>query len=75
MEGRAANHIAKSDIIKLAKSVNKCAASVAIARLFDKTPPENIQENYKYQQKLKNWKIKKKIKNNQSNYSNWLELL
>lgn len=31
--------MAKSDIIKLAKSVKRWAASVAIAKLFDKTPP------------------------------------
>lgn len=39
VDGLPAIHIANNDIIKLAKSVNKCAASVAIARLLDKTPP------------------------------------
>jgi len=31
--------MANNEIIKLAKSVSKCAASVAMARLFDRTPP------------------------------------
>jgi hypothetical protein len=31
--------MANNDIIKLAKSAKRCAASVAIAKLFDKTPP------------------------------------
>lgn len=31
--------MANSEIIKLAKSVSKCAASVAMAKLFDRTPP------------------------------------
>lgn len=39
VDGRPANHIANNDIMKLAKSVSKCAASVAIAKLFDQTPP------------------------------------
>lgn len=39
VDGRPAIHIANSDIIKLAKSVSKCAASVAMAKLFDTTPP------------------------------------
>lgn len=39
--GRDATHSEKRDIIKLAKSVKRWAASVAIARLPDKTPPEN----------------------------------
>lgn len=34
----------KRDIINDAKSVNKCAASVAIAKLFDNTPPEEKKE-------------------------------
>lgn len=39
VDGRPANQIANSDIIKLAKSVSKWAASVAIAKLFDHIPP------------------------------------
>lgn len=39
VDGRPANHIANKDIIKLAKSVSKWAASVAMAKLFDITPP------------------------------------
>lgn len=38
--GLPATQIEKRDIINDAKSVNKCAASVAIAKLFDNTPPE-----------------------------------
>jgi hypothetical protein len=34
--GRDPTHSANNEIIKLAKSVNKCAASVAIARLDDR---------------------------------------
>lgn len=39
VDGRPANQIANNDIIKLAKSVSKWAASVAIAKLLDHTPP------------------------------------
>lgn len=39
VDGLAATHIANNDIINAAKSANKCAASVAIAKLFDNTPP------------------------------------
>lgn len=39
VDGRPANHIANNDIIKLAKSVSKWAASVAMAKLLDQTPP------------------------------------
>lgn len=39
VEGRPAIQMANNEIIKLAKSVNKWAASVAIAKLFDKMPP------------------------------------
>lgn len=39
VDGRPAIQMANSDIIKLAKSVNRWAASVAMARLFDSTPP------------------------------------
>lgn len=38
--GLLATQIEKRDIMNDAKSVNKCAASVAIAKLFDNTPPE-----------------------------------
>lgn len=38
--GLLATHIENKDIINEAKSVNKCAASVAIAKLFDNIPPE-----------------------------------
>ena len=31
--------MANSEIMKLAKSVRRCAASVAMARLLDRTPP------------------------------------
>jgi hypothetical protein len=34
--GLEATHIAHNDIMKLAKSVSKCEASVAIAKLLDK---------------------------------------
>jgi hypothetical protein len=37
--GLEATHIAQSDIMKLAKSVRRCDASVAIAKLLDKYPP------------------------------------
>lgn len=37
--GLLATQMEKRDIINDAKSVNKCAASVAIAKLFDNTPP------------------------------------
>lgn len=37
--GLPATQIENSEIMKDAKSVNKCAASVAIAKLFDNTPP------------------------------------
>lgn len=33
-------HSANNEIIKLPKSVSKCAASVAMAKLPDHTPPE-----------------------------------
>ena len=36
VEGRVAIHSEKSDIMKLAKSVRRWAASEVIARLFDK---------------------------------------
>lgn len=39
--------MANSEIIKLAKSVSKCAASVAMAKLFDRTPPEKEIEREK----------------------------
>lgn len=39
VDGRPAIQMANNDIIKLAKSVSKWAASVAIAKLFDITPP------------------------------------
>lgn len=38
--GLPATQMEKSEIMNDAKSVNKCAASVAIAKLFDNTPPE-----------------------------------
>lgn len=41
--GLLATQRENSDIIKLTKSVNRCAASVAIARLFDKNPPEILK--------------------------------
>ena len=37
--GRDATHKENKEIMKLAKSVRRCAASVAIARLEDNTPP------------------------------------
>jgi len=37
--GLEATHMAQSDIMKLAKSVRRCEASVAIAKLLDKYPP------------------------------------
>lgn len=36
---RLETHRANSEIMKAAKSVSKCAASVATARLLDKIPP------------------------------------
>lgn len=45
VEGRPAIHMANRDIIKLAKSVNKWAASVAIAKLLDQIPPEKSCTN------------------------------
>lgn len=45
VEGRPAIQMANSDIIKLAKSVNKWAASVAIAKLLDQIPPEKSCKN------------------------------
>lgn len=39
VDGRPAIHMANNDIMKLAKSVSKWAASVAMAKLFDHTPP------------------------------------
>jgi len=39
--GLEPTHKANNDIIKLPKSVNRCAASVAIAKLLDSTPPAN----------------------------------
>lgn len=42
--GLLATQMEKRDIINDAKSVNKCAASVAIAKLFDNTPPEEKKE-------------------------------
>lgn len=45
VEGRPAIHMANRDIIKLAKSVNKWAASVAIAKLLDQIPPEKSCKN------------------------------
>ena len=39
VDGLPAIHMANNDIKKLAKSVKRCAASVAIAKLFDITPP------------------------------------
>lgn len=42
--GLEPTHIANTDIIKLAKSVSKCAASVAIAKLLDKIPPVKFNE-------------------------------
>lgn len=45
VEGRPAIHMANRDIIKLAKSVNKWAASVAIAKLLDQIPPEKRCKN------------------------------
>lgn len=39
--GLEPTHNANNDIIKLPKSVNRCAASVAIAKLLDSTPPAN----------------------------------
>lgn len=38
--GLEATHNAHSDIMKLAKSVRRCDASVAIAKLLDKYPPK-----------------------------------
>lgn len=38
--GLLATQMEKRDIMKDAKSVSKCAASVAIAKLFDNIPPE-----------------------------------
>lgn len=43
--GRDPTHSANNEIIKLAKSVNKCAASVAIARLDDRYPPARDSVN------------------------------
>jgi len=43
--GLLATQMEKRDIIKDAKSVNKCAASVAIAKLFDNTPPKKKTKN------------------------------
>lgn len=37
--GRLATHSEKREIIKLAKSVRRCAASVAIAKLDERYPP------------------------------------
>jgi len=45
--GLLATQREKRDIIKDAKSVNKCAASVAIAKLFDNTPPKEKKKNKK----------------------------
>lgn len=42
VDGRPAIQMANNDIIKLAKSVSKWAASVAIAKLFDATPPDDV---------------------------------
>jgi len=39
--GLEATHKAHSEIMKLAKSVRRCEASVAIAKLLDKYPPTN----------------------------------
>lgn len=39
VDGRPASQMANSDIMKLAKSVSRCAASVAMAKLLDQTPP------------------------------------
>lgn len=39
VDGRLAIHRANSDIRKLVRSVSKWAASVAMAKLFDKMPP------------------------------------
>lgn len=38
--GLEATHNANSDIMKLAKSVSRCEASVAMAKLLDIYPPE-----------------------------------
>lgn len=45
--------------MKLAKSVNKCAASVAIAKLFAKIPPKEIRgEKLQFlNQKIFNYQI------------------
>lgn len=39
--GLEPTHRANKDIIKLAKSVSRWAASVAMAKLLDRTPPGN----------------------------------
>lgn len=39
VDGRPANQMANNDIIKLVKSVSKCAASVAMASELEYTPP------------------------------------
>jgi len=39
VDGRPAIQMENREIIKLAKSVSKCAASVAMAKLIDRTPP------------------------------------
>ena len=66
VDGLPANQMANSDIMKLAKSVNKWAASVAIAKLFDKTPPVKIESRKKIQ-KFNKKKTKESAEKNSSN--------
>ena len=49
MAGFVAIHKANNEIIKPAKSDIKCAASVTIARLLAKYPPEIMMNRKKYQ--------------------------
>lgn len=45
--------MANREIIKLAKSVSKCAASVAMAKLFDSTPPVGQRKEKKSREESK----------------------
>lgn len=45
--------MANREIIKLAKSVSKCAASVAMAKLFDSTPPVGQRKKKNREEKSK----------------------
>jgi hypothetical protein len=44
--GLADTYSEKSEIMKLAKSVSKCAASVAMAKLLDNQPPAKNAQIY-----------------------------